>query len=215
MPGINKSDERVCENIWVAAGDGRVSDVEQYLQTGGFGNGPLSPDVQDEFGYTPLHAAASYGHTELTRLLVTKYGALVNTKDMEGDTALHLAESEEVASLLVELGADPTIRNDLGYMPIETAYIEGWVEVVDYLKRKSQTALNTNIVGIDQNNQIEFTPQFERHSADTDDGDSVCSCEQLECFDELGMPVSIRTFTDDSDSDSTVHNNTNSHDAGQ
>ena len=69
-------------------------------------------------GYSCLHAAASYGHLELLQLLVEKYKADLQLKDVEGDTPLHLVETLDTCKLLIELGADPALRNNDGHLVI-------------------------------------------------------------------------------------------------
>ena len=64
-------------------------------------------------GLVPLHNACSYGHYEVTELLV-KHGAHVNATDLWQFTPLHEAASKmrlEVCSLLLCHGADPTLLN--------------------------------------------------------------------------------------------------------
>lgn len=92
----------------------------------------MSPNIKDESGYTPLHAAASYNNLEAIKLLIEE-GALVNNQDCDGDTALHLSESSTTAQLLISFGADPKLCNILGHLPIEIAYREGREDVVAYL----------------------------------------------------------------------------------
>lgn len=96
-------------NIWVAAADNEISTVTEYLASGAF-----AADSKDPNGYTPLHAAASYGHRELLKLLVQK-GGDINVQDNEGDTPLHHTEDVETATLMVEeLGANPKLKNAEG-----------------------------------------------------------------------------------------------------
>lgn len=60
-------------------------------------------------GLVPLHNACSYGHFEVTEMLI-KHGADVNANDLWAFTPLHEAASKsrvEVCSLLVSEGADP------------------------------------------------------------------------------------------------------------
>ena len=73
----------------------------------------VSVNAQDESGYSPLHAAASYGHTELIELLLSA-GATVDLEDEDGDTPLLYAEEPEVFELLVQHGADRLKRNKQG-----------------------------------------------------------------------------------------------------
>eukprot|EP00842_Homolaphlyctis_polyrhiza_P006304 jgi/Hompol1/6675/HPOL_000132-RA len=112
MPGTASGDADQFDeedNIWIAASDGRIEDVESYLA-----NGSIDVNAGDAFGYTCVHAAASYGHLELLRLLVHKYGANINITDPDGDSALHVVETADATRLLLELGADPTLRNNDG-----------------------------------------------------------------------------------------------------
>lgn len=96
-------------NIWVAAADNEVSTVSDYLASGAF-----AADAKDPNGYTPLHAAASYGHRDLLKLLVQK-GGDINVQDNEGDTPLHHTEDVETATMMVEqLGANPKLKNAEG-----------------------------------------------------------------------------------------------------
>ena len=64
-------------------------------------------------GLVPLHNACSYGHFEVTEMLL-KAGANVNAMDLWQFTPLHEAASKsriEVCSLLLSHGADPTLVN--------------------------------------------------------------------------------------------------------
>lgn len=64
-------------------------------------------------GLVPLHNACSYGHFEVTEMLI-KHGANVNAMDLWQFTPLHEAASKsrvEVCSLLLSEGADPTLLN--------------------------------------------------------------------------------------------------------
>lgn len=64
-------------------------------------------------GLVPLHNSCSYGHYEVTELLLNK-GANVNALDLWQFTPLHEAASKartEVCTLLLSHKADPTIPN--------------------------------------------------------------------------------------------------------
>ena len=116
-------------NIWVAAADNEVDVVKRNLESG------VKPDIKDPNGYTPIHAAASYGHIELLRYLVAQ-GGDINVQDNEGDTPLHHVEDVASARALVEqFGADWKIKNGDGQTAAE--YIEEddeYPEVVEYLR---------------------------------------------------------------------------------
>ena len=61
------------------------------------------------------------GHVECAQLLL-KAGACVDTQDMDGMTALHMAcicEHPEVAILLLDHGASPDIKDSDGSTPLD------------------------------------------------------------------------------------------------
>ena len=97
------------QNVWVAASDGDLAKVQAYVQAD-----PALLSKGDENGYSPIHAAAAYGHKELMQWLVGA-GADVHARDSDGDTPLHHCDSPEAAEFLLSvLGASPTIANDQG-----------------------------------------------------------------------------------------------------
>lgn len=120
-------------NVWIAAADNNTSVVNEFLTQGG------SPNVKDENGYTPIHAAASYGHLDLLQLLISN-GGDVNIQDNEGDTPLHHVEDLKTAIALVkDYKANPTIKNSDGLTAAE--FIEEddeHPEVVKFLKNFAQ-----------------------------------------------------------------------------
>ncbi|KAK6443473.1 hypothetical protein LTR95_000300 [Oleoguttula sp. CCFEE 5521] len=73
---------------------------------------PTLASAQDSHGYSLLHAAASYAHLDLARALVNDFSVSPNITDEDGETALFNAETVEVATVLVELGVDLSIRNE-------------------------------------------------------------------------------------------------------
>ena len=60
------------------------------------------------------HAAVSYGHMELIKLLLAA-GADVNIEDMDGDTPLLVCEDPEVFDYLLQNGADLKKVNQQGW----------------------------------------------------------------------------------------------------
>lgn len=114
-------------NIWIASADNLIDKVKDYIETQG-----MSPNSKDENGYTPLHAAAEWGHFDLVSYLLKK-GADVNITDSDGDTPLHATESVEMAQLLVKNGADPKKKNEDGLTPLEKAQEEDPLELSDLI----------------------------------------------------------------------------------
>lgn len=72
-----------------------------------------------------LHIAAKYGNLEATRLLAApEFRAFINMPDRNGNTPLHFAttssasSASEVVALLLQRGADPTIKSKRDVFPI-------------------------------------------------------------------------------------------------
>ncbi|KAG8728507.1 hypothetical protein FRC12_021686 [Ceratobasidium sp. 428] len=126
-----RADTAVTKNIWIAAGDGDLARVKELVEEQGMS--PNAPD--DVIGYTPMHAAASYGHLNILEYLIEK-GGDVDVTDEEGDTPLYAAESVTVAQFLVEHGAQVDIKNSEDISPAE-ATEEDFPEVAAYIRSKS------------------------------------------------------------------------------
>lgn len=74
-------------------------------------------------GWAPLHYAATNSHLEVMRLLLEVH-AYIDATSPNGSTPLMMAAMYGNASavkLLLEAGADPTIKNDLGLTAIDFA----------------------------------------------------------------------------------------------
>lgn len=74
----------------------------------------LSPNVLDDNSYTPIHAAASWGHIEILNYLILEKGGDINIVDGDGETPLFLVESAQMARIIVGLGGNPGKRNAEG-----------------------------------------------------------------------------------------------------
>ncbi|KAG0639798.1 hypothetical protein HOY80DRAFT_885799 [Tuber brumale] len=127
-------------NIWIAASDNDIQSVAHFLS-----QDAKCVNSKDENGYTPIHAAVSYNHISLLRSLVRTHGGDVNVQDGEGDTPLFVAETVEVARVLVEeLGAEVGHRNGLGLTAADTIGEDGQFPlVVAYLRGLEATTATT------------------------------------------------------------------------
>lgn len=77
-------------NIWHAAGDGNVKRVKELV------DGGVSINAQDDTGYTPLIAAASWRRYDMLRWL-SQHKCDVYQGDGDGDTALHRCDDVKVS----------------------------------------------------------------------------------------------------------------------
>lgn len=150
-------------NIWVAASDGQLDEVKKFIETDG-----LSPNAKDENGYTPVHAAASYGHMDLLRYLIDK-GGDINVTDEDGDTALHTVEELDVAKKLVEeFKADFKAKNAEGQTPFEKLQEEDeFPELIHYLAGLQGIVLDTPTAVSDGKEMPDVKYSFE-NEADTE-----------------------------------------------
>lgn len=74
-------------------------------------------------GWTPLHYAASGGHTEIIQLLLDK-SAYIDAESPNGTTPLMMAArygNSKAVQLLIEEGADVQLKNQLGLSALDFA----------------------------------------------------------------------------------------------
>jgi ankyrin repeat protein len=74
-------------------------------------------------GWTPLHYAATGGHLDVLRLVLSQH-AYIDAASPNGSTPLMMAAmygSADAVKLLLDAGADSTLKNDLGLTAIDFA----------------------------------------------------------------------------------------------
>ena len=79
--------------------------------------------VMFQFGDTPLHTAARYGHAGVTRILLSAK-CKVSHQNKNGDTALHIAAAmgkRKLTRILVVAGVNINVRNNQGETAMEIA----------------------------------------------------------------------------------------------
>ena len=148
--------------LWWAAKDGRLEDVERLLAQGENpntadidGEAPLhaaarwgqvavvelllsqgaDPSARALYGMTPLHVSVLAGQIAATRVLLN-HNADVNTRDMFGKSPLQdaaLRGNSELAALLLAHGADPSIADDSGTTALHVAAHAGNEPLVELL----------------------------------------------------------------------------------
>ena len=77
---------------------------------------------KDQYGSTPLTVAATFGRTELARLLI-EGGADLTATSADGSTPLHTAAffcRTEIVKMLLDAGSDKSIKNSYGSTAFES-----------------------------------------------------------------------------------------------
>lgn len=121
-------------------------DAQEFLDTSGH-----APALGVSNGWTPLHVAVWNNHLELAPKTINSKD--VNQKEDLGNTPLHIAiiqGHKEWAELLVEAGADVSIRNLEGNIPLHIAARNGDIELIKMLM--------TYQTGLDVRNKEGATP---------------------------------------------------------
>ncbi len=109
--------------------------------------------VQDkQTGNSLLHIAVRYGHVQMVQLL-TQRNIDPNATNKKWDTPLHqLARADwiddtEIASLLIQAGADLEAKSALGYTPLLRAARDGNVALVTFLIEQGGSMENQTVEG--------------------------------------------------------------------
>eukprot|EP01134_Creolimax_fragrantissima_P001380 CFRG1380T1 len=133
MPVPTVNSETVCtDNVWVAASDNNFERVKALIEDDSV---ELDANSKDDSGYTPMHAAAGWGHKDLLMYLIS-VGGNVNIVDNDDDTPLHITEDTEIAQILLDAGADLHALNSDGFKPIDTAREEAILDLYLFLRQK-------------------------------------------------------------------------------
>ena len=122
---------------------GRMAEVEEILKR--------QPDVidspDDPCGYTPLHYAASRGHTSIAELLIRAGSRSLDAPSRNGSCPLHLAASaghKSMVKLLIQSGSqslDTPGKN--GRTPLHYAAEKGHKSVVSVLLQFGSQSLDS------------------------------------------------------------------------
>lgn len=100
--------------LMLAALKGEIELCQRMIRQGADVNKP---------GWAPLHYAATNGHVDVMRLLLDE-NAYIDTASPNNTTPLMMAAhygTPAAVKLLLEAGADPMLRNDLGLTAIDFA----------------------------------------------------------------------------------------------
>lgn len=119
----NSADE---SPLMLAALKGELQLCRLMIQKGGDVNKP---------GWTPLHYAATHGHLEVLNLLLEEH-AYIDAASPNNTTPLMMAAqygTPSAVKLLLEAGADPMLKNDLGLHAIDFAVRAQRMESADII----------------------------------------------------------------------------------
>ena len=114
------ADKTVAITIFEASATGKINNVIRQLA-----RDPQLVNAFAEDGFQPLGLASYFGHLELAKYLV-KAGAPINSPSRNGLKAAPIqsasaAGHEKVVQMLLQLGADPNVREGNRYTPLHAA----------------------------------------------------------------------------------------------
>ena len=120
--------------LMIAALDGRVELAQLLIDKGAHVN---------KTGWTPLHYAATNGHLDVMRLLLDRY-AYIDAESPNSTTPLMMAARYGTAAavkLLLDEGADPLLKNQLGLNAIDFANQVDRKEIADLIAARVRLSL--------------------------------------------------------------------------
>lgn len=98
---------------------------------------------QNPQGRGPLHLAAQAGHITALKVLLAHPDLVINMRDTHGDTALHLAQSNEISGMLLGKGLDANFQNIDGNTALHCALQRRSTELIHILME--HTILDSDI----------------------------------------------------------------------
>ncbi|KAL6077822.1 Chromobox protein 1 [Balamuthia mandrillaris] len=137
------------ERLLNAVKEGNKKKVSSLLSKG------ASPFATNKFQQTPIHWAAAHGKATCLGVLMSHVETsdgndtkqrLLNQKACRGWTPLHYAAHNnhpQVVRMLLDLGADPHVKNEEGKTPATIAANRGWTKVFELLSFNNNNGSNS------------------------------------------------------------------------
>ncbi|QEU58775.1 hypothetical protein KDRO_B00390 [Kluyveromyces lactis] len=130
----------------------------------------LINDSKDPLGNTAIHLCSKYGSWDVLDVLLDQEGVDVNQQNsIDGDTALHLCVNYShdepeygtfIAENLIEVGADPRIKNKRGQTPLQLVHSDELESLVNLLQGAEIAADNKGkIINEEDAEEIDDGPE--------------------------------------------------------
>ncbi|XAR57586.1 hypothetical protein NMG60_11025778 [Bertholletia excelsa] len=132
--------------LFEAVVTGNANDLPKIISNDGL---ILDKAVAGRLGWSPLHTAASYGHTDFVKELLNRKPELARVLDSAEWTALHLASAKghvEVVKALVKEAPDTCLACDQhGRNPVHVAAMYGKEEALEYMVKTRHHAARARL----------------------------------------------------------------------
>lgn len=124
--------EQLNQQLFEAVYANDIDTIKQVIKDG------ADVNIKDEYGRTPLHKAALYGYTEITKMLIEK-GADVNCEeDTDKVSSIHMTAWYgyfETAKVLIENKANVNAKTAHGCTPLRIANLYKSTKIAELLKQ--------------------------------------------------------------------------------
>jgi ankyrin repeat protein len=140
QPSLTEINLKENDTIWKLASFGEFDGVKALVEQG------ISPQDQDERGFTPLAWSARNNHVQCVKYFL-ELGCSMEVASFGGLRPLHHAcnkNLEKVIRVLLQSGADPSAKDENGDSPKHYAAARGVLNIVVALLEKGAKAHNTN-----------------------------------------------------------------------
>ncbi|KAL5334333.1 ankyrin repeat-containing domain protein [Aspergillus crustosus] len=130
VPAESDRGENLFQAVVLTSQFGAIGVLKVLLEMG------ADVSAQHQSENTPLWWASYHGHLGVMKMLLDKDPFIVNARGSDGETALHAAanwRSADGVRLLLEYGADMSLKNDAGKTPSEVASENGCADTVELL----------------------------------------------------------------------------------